>query len=103
MGEEHFLAEIPPDLILALESVRTRLSIAIAAESKSTPLDQWRHYLDTADRMARFMRKLRQSKGEPAMSIQNGGRVIEALRQISEENSARQLCQILEAMVLDLE
>lgn len=103
MVEKHFLTEISPDLILALESARTRLSIAIAVESKSTPPALWRHYLDTADRMSRFMRKLRQNKGGATMNINNGGRVLEALRQIAMENSARRLCQILEDMVSDLE
>jgi hypothetical protein len=103
MIENHILTEISPDLILALESARTRLSIAIAMESKSTPPILWRHYLDTADRMSRFMRKLRQNEGRMAMNAEKGGRVLEALRQISAENNARRLCQILEDMVLDLE
>jgi hypothetical protein len=102
MVEKHFLTEIPPDLILALELARTRLSIAIALESKSTPPALWRHYLDTADRMNRFMRELRRNGGE-TMNINKGGRVLEALRQIAMENNARRLCQILEDMVSDLE
>jgi hypothetical protein len=103
MVENHYLTEIPPDLIRALEGARTRLSIAIAVESKSTPPALWRHYLDTADRMNRFMRKLRQNRGETTMNIKKGGRVSEALRQIAMENNAGRLCQILEDMVSDLE
>ena len=103
MIEDHVLTEIPADLILALESARTRLSIAIATQSKSTPPALWRHYLDTADRMSRFMRKLRQNGGETAMKIKKDGPVREALRQIAMENDARRLCQILEDMVSDLE
>jgi hypothetical protein len=103
MIENNVLTEIPADLILVLESARTRLSIAIAAESKSTPPALRRHYLDTANRMSRFMRKLRQNGGEMAMKIKKGGRALEALRQIAVENDARRLCQILEDVVLDLE
>jgi hypothetical protein len=103
MIENHILTEIPADLIVALESARTRLSIALAAQSKSTPPVLWRQYLDTADRMSRFMRKLRQNGGEMVMKIKQGGHVREALLQIAEENDARRLCQILEDIVSDLE
>jgi hypothetical protein len=103
MTENNVLTEIPADLILALESARTRFSIAIAAESKSTPPALWRHHLDTANRMSQFMRKLRRNGGETALKIKTGGRVLEALGQIAAENDARRLCQILEDMVLDLE
>jgi hypothetical protein len=103
MIENHILTEIPADLIVALESARTRLSIAIAAQSKSTPPALWRHYLDTADRVRRFMRKLRQNGGETAMISRKDGHVREALRQIAEENDARRLCQILEDIVSALE
>ena len=103
MIENNVLTEIPADLILALESARTRLSIAIAAESKSIPPALWRHHLDTANRMSQFMRKLRQNGGETAIKIKIGGGILEALGQIAAENDARQLCQIFEDLVLDLE
>jgi hypothetical protein len=36
--------------MLALESARMRLSVAIAEETKSMPRDRWMRYLDTATR-----------------------------------------------------
>ena len=47
------------ELLHALETARSRLAIAIAEESKSTPWDLRRHYLDTADYMRRFALSLR--------------------------------------------
>jgi hypothetical protein len=103
MSEKLVSMEIPADLILALELARTRLSIAIASEGKSTPPARWQQYLDTADRISRFMRKLRENRGEMAANIKKAGRVLEALQQLALENDVRRLCRILEDMVSDLE
>ena len=51
------------ELLHALESARSRLAVAIAAESKVTPRERWRRYLETEDRMRRCLRALR---GHPA-------------------------------------
>jgi hypothetical protein len=103
MSENRISTKIPTDLILALESVRTRLSIAIAAESKSTPPASRQQYLDTAERISRFVRKLRKNGCVVAVNINIGSHVWASLQQISEENDARRLCQILEDMVSELE
>jgi hypothetical protein len=103
MAEKHISKKIPTDLILALESVRTRLSIAIAAESKSTPPANRQQYLDTAERISRFVRKLRRNGCVVPVNLNSGSRVWASLQQVSEENDARRLCQILEDMVSKLE
>jgi len=51
------------ELVHALESARSRLAVAIAAESKVTPRERWRRYLETEDRMRRCLRAIR---GHPA-------------------------------------
>jgi len=47
------------ELLYALESARSRLAVAIAAESKVTPRERWRRYLETEDRMRRCLRAIR--------------------------------------------
>ena len=56
------------ELLYALESARSRLAVAIAAESKVTPRERWRRYLETEERMRRCLRAIR---GQPA---RGGGR-----------------------------
>jgi hypothetical protein len=53
-GRRHF-----HELLFALESARSRLAVAIAAESKKTPRERWHHYLETEDRMRRCLREIR--------------------------------------------
>lgn len=53
-GQRHY-----HELLYALESARSRLAVAIAAESKVTPRERWRHYLETEDRMRRCVREIR--------------------------------------------
>ena len=47
------------ELVQALEAARSRLAIAVAADSKMTPLSQRRLYLETDARLRRCLRKLR--------------------------------------------
>ncbi len=47
------------ELVYAMERARSRLAVAIAAESKTTTRDRWRHYLETEDRMRWCVRKIR--------------------------------------------
>jgi hypothetical protein len=96
--------KIHKELLLALESARTRLAVAIAAETKSTPLDRWQYYLDTADRMRRCIRKLRRSDFDaspPAPQDLTG--VIDALRRLPVQGKAQRLCKILGDIVTGLE
>ena len=91
------------ELLFALESARTRLAIAIAAETKSTPRDQRQYYLETAERMRRFIRKMRKS-GFGFPPRQNDWiRGLNALRQIPPYDEAQRLCQVLSHIVTELE
>jgi hypothetical protein len=47
------------ELVRALEAARSRLAIAVAADSKMTPLSQRRLYLETDARLRRCLRELR--------------------------------------------
>jgi hypothetical protein len=69
-----------------------RLSIAIAAETKSTPQDRRRYYLDTTDQVSRFIRKLRKADIDSRPDAQEWIQV-RALR----------LCQVLQDIITELE
>ncbi len=94
---------IHKELLLALESARTRLAIATAAEAKSTPLDQWRYYLDAADRMRCFIRKLRREDAEAAPKTRDWVHALETLRRLPVHDKAQRLCRTLEDIVKRLE
>lgn len=95
MTEDPTSTRVSMDLLLALEFARTRLAIAIAAESKSTPPERWQYYLDTADRMSRCLRKLRKNGMKMAISNKEEFRALEALRRIPIANNAQRFCQVL--------
>ena len=83
------------DLVVALESARTQLAVAIATERKSTSRAQWHYYLDTAERMSRFMRKLRKSGIKMGVESSEGLRLWEALQRIPPGADAQYLCSVL--------
>jgi hypothetical protein len=88
------------DLIQALESARTRLAVAIASETKSTPPEQRQYYLETADRMQRFTKMVRAGSG----ALQNRHdweRTLEALKRLPAQSKALPLCQTLREIVPD--
>jgi hypothetical protein len=93
---------IQKELLLALESARTRLAIAIASEKKSTLPDRWQYYLDTLDQMRHFIRKLRKTENR-ASAIKGWICALEALRSISAQEQAIHLCRILSRIVAELE
>jgi hypothetical protein len=95
--------KIHRELLFALESARTRLAVAIATETKSTPVDQWHYYLDTADRICRLTKKLRASAHDWDPRLSDWIRALNALRQISVHDKARPLCRVLEDIVAELE
>ncbi len=47
------------------------LAVAIAAENKTTPREQWRRYLETEDRMRRCLKEMRRHYGR-SMGTQAG-------------------------------
>jgi hypothetical protein len=91
------------ELLLAFESARSRLAIAIAAETKSTPLDQWQYYLETADRMCRFARKLRNGDLNVPPGHKEWAHALETLKLLPIQDTALRLCRILGETVGRLE
>jgi hypothetical protein len=91
------------ELVLALESARTKLSVAIALESKSTPRERWRYYLDTADHIGRFIKKLRKADLDSKPVSQGWMRALDILKHLPAQNRALRLCQILREIVVKLE
>jgi hypothetical protein len=96
-------ARVQRELLFALESARTRLAIAIAAETKSTPLKQWHYYLDTADRMRRLTRRLRKAGYDWAPGPNGWARALNSLKQLPVYDKAQRLCEILGDIVEELE
>lgn len=95
-GQHHY-----HELLYALESARSRLAVAIAAENKATPRELWRLYLATEDRTRRCVREIRghaaQRNGRRAGWIQ----ALSLLRQPlpagdrTGRSEAQRLCQLL--------
>ena len=46
-----------------MESARSRLAVAIAAENKTTTRERWHYYLATADRMRKCVKEIRRLHG----------------------------------------
>ena len=91
------------ELLLALQSARTRLAIAIAAETKSTPVEKWRYYLETADRVRCFIRQFRSADSGSMPDRQNCSRALYALKRLCVQNGkASHLCQVLHEVLAQL-
>jgi hypothetical protein len=95
--------KIQKELVLALESARTRLSIAIALESKSTPRERWRYYLDTADHVSRCVKRLRKADFDSKPVSQGWIRALDILKHLPTQNKALRLCQILGEIMVKIE
>ncbi len=98
------------ELVFALESARTRLAIAIAAESRCTPLESRRYYLDTEDRMRRCLKELRASEGTGAPDASRCNRALAMLQALpglvnrkTSIEGAQQLCRLLTDVLTGLE
>ncbi len=83
------------ELPLAFERVRTQLAIAIAAEAKWTTLEKRKYYLETADRLRWFIRRLRTADGKELTEHPEWYRALRAIRQLPVQERALRLCQIL--------
>jgi hypothetical protein len=90
------------ELLRALESARTRLAIAIAEETKSTPRSRRQYYLDTADHLRRFIGRLRKVDGYSERDYESWALALQALKQLPAQNNAFQLCLTLREIVMDL-
>ena len=96
-------AKIHKELVFALESARMKLSIAIATESKSTPRDRWQYYLETADQIGRFIKKLRDADLESGSFAQGWIRALDMLKHLPTQSKALRLSQTLREIVMKLE
>ena len=103
MIQNRFSAKIHRDLVLALESARMRLSIAIAVETKSTAQDRRRYYLDTTDQVSRFIRKLRKADFESSPNAQGWMNALDRLGCLPIQIRALRLCQVLRDIMTELE
>jgi hypothetical protein len=91
------------ELLMALESARTRLAVAIASETKSTPPDRLQYYFDTADQARRFNKKLRRLNINSVKTHQDWSHALENLRRIPAQGNASGLCRMLLDIVDRLE
>jgi hypothetical protein len=95
--------KVRKELLFALESARTRLAVAIAAETKSTPPKQWHYYLDTAERVCRLVRRLREADGDQTNGPRSWMRALNSLKQIPVHAEAERLCEALGCVAKELE
>jgi len=94
---------IKKELLLALETARSRLAIAIAEETKSTPGDRRQYFLDTADYMRHRIIRLRDEGCDEKFQLQDWISALEALRKIPAKDRAQPLCKRLRRIVMTLE
>jgi hypothetical protein len=93
------------ELLYAMERARSRLAVAIAAESKTTTRDRWRHYLETEDRMRWCVRKIRRLHVPGTGGNSNWREALSLLQQplpAIDENSrgeAQELCRRLQEVL----
>ncbi len=81
-------------LLREFEAARTQLAVAIAAETKSTPLKQRQYYLETADRMREFTKRLRATDEITLPLAHDWRRALEKIKQLPVEDKAFRLCEI---------
>jgi hypothetical protein len=91
------------DLLLAMETARSRLAIAIAEESKYTSWNQRQYYLDTAECMRRNITRLRTGKSTEGFQLQEWILALEALREIPLNDRAQAICKRLRRIITMLE
>ena len=97
------LAKYHRELLFALEAARTRLAVAIAAETKSTTPERWQYYFEISDRTRRFIKGLRNANPEMPQLKQRWTEAIESLKQIPAQSEAAQICKLLGDIVAALE
>lgn len=91
------------ELVLALQSARTRLAVAAAAGRRSTPPAVMRRYLDTDERLGRVLKKMRASREDRAINSFTGSGALESLRGIADSDDPAHLSRILGDIVAELE
>jgi hypothetical protein len=91
------------ELVLALQSAKTRLSIAIAVETKCIPRDRWLYCLDVADQIRRLIKKVR---GADFLLLPNAHVWILSLKRLeclSVQGQAMHLSEIVRDIVTAIE
>ena len=91
------------ELMMALETARGRLAIAIAEESKSTPWNLRRYYLETCDCVRQIILRLHSGKDHEEYQPKDWALALETLSRISLKDSADPLCKSLRSIVAALE
>ena len=99
------------ELLHSLEKARSRLAVAIATESKATPLERLRYYRETEEAMHRWLRELRVRRRTGLEAQDAWYKVLESLKGIlpgpehhqSRSGGALQLCQRLNEALAPLE
>ena len=69
-------------LLHALECARSQFAVAMAVESKATPPDRWRSYVEIDDRMRRCLRRLRMIRRFPLREPPSWLSTLEALQRL---------------------
>jgi len=99
------------DLLRSLERARSRLAVAIATESKATPLDRLRYYREMEETMHRCLRELRAHRRAGQEAQEEWLKVLESLKRIFPGpdhipvrlGAAMQLCERLREALAPLE
>ncbi len=96
-------------LLKELEGARTRLAVAIAEETKATPLQRWNYYLETSEQMRRCLKQLRALTSQEIENRTAWPEVLDSLREMSfrqgsssSQIAAHQLCQHLRSVLVQL-
>lgn len=103
MSQSRNAIKLQREVLLAIESARTRFAIAMAVESKTTPLSLWNLYRDTEDRMRRFAKKLRKDEFDERQDVQGWARALEVLMRLPKQGEALSFHQILNEVAEELE
>jgi hypothetical protein len=99
------------DLVRSLEKARSRLAVAIATESKATPLDRLRYYREMEETMHRWLRDLRGRRRAGLEAEEEWLKVLESLKRVfpgpdhlpARPGAALQLCERLREALAPLE
>ena len=98
------------ELLRSLEKARSRLAVAIATESKATPLDRLRYYREVEGTIHRWLRELRVRRRTGLEAHEAWFQVLDSLKgllpgpdHLPARHSALQLCQRLREALAHLE
>ncbi len=89
--------------MLALESARMRLSVAVAEATKSMPRDRRLSYLDTADQIRKLTKRIRCADFKSAWDAHPWIRALDKLDGVPVQSRALRLYEILRDIAGELE